>query len=87
MTIAASTDYGLTWNIEGPIILGVDPPAADKETGDSCMTAVRGQDGFDTRIACTTAVSRGMAVTCLRRGRPLSDPALVMATSPGSGTA
>ena len=24
MTIAASTDYGLTWKIEGPIIVGTD---------------------------------------------------------------
>ncbi len=47
MTIAASTDYGLTWKIEGPIIVGTDPPAANKETGDSCMTVVRGQDGYD----------------------------------------
>ncbi len=47
MTIAASTDYGLTWITEGPIIVGTDPPAAGKETGDSCPTVVRGQDGFD----------------------------------------
>ncbi len=47
MTIAASTDHGLTWKIEGPIIVGTDPPAANKETGDSCMTVVRGQDGYD----------------------------------------
>ncbi len=47
MTIGSSTDYGLTWKIAGPIIRGTDPPAANKETGDSCMTVVRGQDGFD----------------------------------------
>jgi hypothetical protein len=47
MTIAASTDYGLTWKIEGPIIVGTDPPAAGKETGDSCPSVVRGQDGYD----------------------------------------
>jgi hypothetical protein len=47
MTIASSTDYGLTWKILGPIIRGTDPPTADKETGDSCMTVVRGQDGYD----------------------------------------
>jgi hypothetical protein len=47
MTIGASTDYGLTWKILGPIIKGTDPPVPDKETGDSCMTAVRGQDGYD----------------------------------------
>ena len=47
MTIASSTDYGLTWKILGPIIVGTDAPAAGKETGDSCPTVVRGQDGFD----------------------------------------
>ena len=47
MTVAASTDYGLTWKIAGPIIVGTDPPATNKETGDSCMTVVRGQDGYD----------------------------------------
>jgi hypothetical protein len=47
MTIASSTDYGLTWKILGPMIEGTDPPAAAKETGDSCMTVVRGQDGYD----------------------------------------
>jgi hypothetical protein len=47
MTIAASSDYGLTWKIEGPIIVGTDPPAAGKETGDSCPSVVRGQDGYD----------------------------------------
>ena len=47
MTIAKSTDYGLTWKIEGPIIVGTDPPAVGKETGDSCPTVVRGQEGYD----------------------------------------
>jgi hypothetical protein len=47
MTIATSSDYGLTWRIEGPIIVGTDPPAEGKETGDSCPTAVKGQDGYD----------------------------------------
>jgi hypothetical protein len=47
MTVATSTDYGLTWRIEGPIITGTDPPVANKETGDSCVSVVRGQDGYD----------------------------------------
>jgi hypothetical protein len=47
MTIATSSDYGITWKILGPIIRGTDPPAAGKETGDSCATAVRGHDGYD----------------------------------------
>jgi hypothetical protein len=32
---------------EGPIMLGTDPLAANKESGDSCVTAVRGKDGYD----------------------------------------
>ena len=47
MVIGASTDYGLTWKIAGPIITGTDPPADGKETGDSCANVVRGQDGYD----------------------------------------
>jgi hypothetical protein len=47
MTVASSADDGLTWKILGPIIRGVVPPTANKETGDSCMTVVRGQDGYD----------------------------------------
>jgi hypothetical protein len=47
MVMAASTDYGLTWKIEGLIISGVDPPANGKETGDSCGNVVRGNDGYD----------------------------------------
>jgi hypothetical protein len=47
MTIATSADYGLTWKILGPIIRGTDPPVANKETGDSCVTALRGQDGYE----------------------------------------
>jgi hypothetical protein len=47
MTIAISTDYGLTWKIAGPIITGTDPPAGSKETGDSCVAVVLGEDGYD----------------------------------------
>ncbi|MBV9563903.1 MAG: hypothetical protein JOY90_26180 [Bradyrhizobium sp.] len=46
MTIATSSDYGLTWAIEGPIITGTDPPAAGKDTGDSCPTVIRDKDEF-----------------------------------------
>ena len=45
-TIATSSDYGLTWKVEGPIISGTDPPADGKETGDSCGNVVRGNDGY-----------------------------------------
>jgi hypothetical protein len=47
MTIATSTDYGLNWKVLGRIIVGTDPSAAGKETGDSCPNVVRGQDGYD----------------------------------------
>jgi hypothetical protein len=47
MTIATSSDYGLTWKIEGPIITGVTPPTANKQTGDSCVAVVAGEDGYD----------------------------------------
>ena len=47
MTMASSSDYGLTWKIEGTIITGTDPPKDGKETGDSCGNVVRGQDGYD----------------------------------------
>jgi len=47
MTLGRSTDEGLTWKIEGPIITGTDPPADGKMTGDSCGNVIRGQDGFD----------------------------------------
>jgi len=40
MTIATSTDYGHNWKVEGPIIVGTDPPAANKETGDSCISVI-----------------------------------------------
>jgi hypothetical protein len=47
MTLGRSSDLGLTWKIEGLIISSTDPPADGKETGDSCGTVVRGQDGYD----------------------------------------
>jgi hypothetical protein len=47
MVMATSSDYGLTWKIDGPIIRGTDAPANGKETGDSCGNVVRGNDGYD----------------------------------------
>ena len=47
LTIGTSNDYGLHWKILGPIIRGTDPPAAKKETGDSCANVVRSKDGYD----------------------------------------
>ncbi|WP_426410830.1 hypothetical protein [Bradyrhizobium ganzhouense] len=46
MTIATSSDDGLTWKMEGPIIVGTDPPVAGKFTGDSCPSVVKGEDGY-----------------------------------------
>lgn len=51
MTLAISTDYGLTRKITGPIITGTDPHADGKETGNSCNNIVRGQDGYDDAFA------------------------------------
>jgi len=50
MTFARSSDYGLTWKIEGPIITGTDPPAAGKGTGDSCPTVIKGKDEFYNNV-------------------------------------
>jgi hypothetical protein len=47
MVMAISSDFGLTWKTEGPIVTGADPPADGKETGDSCANVVRGNDGYD----------------------------------------
>src|ERR1700733_4064183 len=46
LTFGTSTDYGLTWKILGPIVKGSDAPAANKETGDSCGSVVRANDGY-----------------------------------------
>jgi hypothetical protein len=46
MSLAISTDYGLTWNSLGQIITGSDAPTADKNTGEGDCTAVNGQDGY-----------------------------------------
>lgn len=46
MALATSSDYGLTWKFEGPIITGPDLPAAGKSTGDSCPTVIKDTDGF-----------------------------------------
>ena len=47
MTIATSSDYGLHWRVEGPIITGTTPPTDGKETGDSCPNVVPSPDGYD----------------------------------------
>ena len=46
MSLAISTDYGLTWKSHGQIIIGKDVPTAGKITGEGDCTAVNGQDGY-----------------------------------------
>ena len=46
MSLATSTDYGLTWKSLGQIITGTDAPAANKTTGEGDCTAMNGQDGY-----------------------------------------
>ena len=46
MSVAESSDYGLTWKQRGQIITGSDPAVAGRETGDGDCTAVNGEDGF-----------------------------------------
>jgi hypothetical protein len=46
MSLATSTDDGLTWNNLGQIITGTDAPTANKNTGEGDCTAVNGQDGY-----------------------------------------
>jgi hypothetical protein len=46
MSLATSTDHGLTWNSLGQIITGTDAPTANKNTGEGDCTAVNGQDGY-----------------------------------------
>lgn len=74
MTIAASTDYGLTWKIEGPIIVGTDRPAASKETGDSCASVVRGQDGYDYAYCMHNGAHSWMGGYGFVARAPASDP-------------
>jgi hypothetical protein len=48
MSLATSTDNGLTWQVEGFIITGKenDKPADGWVTGESCNSAVDGEDGY-----------------------------------------
>ncbi|HYM00435.1 MAG TPA: hypothetical protein VEZ90_15885 [Blastocatellia bacterium] len=46
MSLAVSTDYGLTWKDEGQIITGTDAPTANNNTGEGDCTFVNGQDGY-----------------------------------------
>ncbi|MGE3148525.1 MAG: hypothetical protein AB7K04_05595 [Pseudorhodoplanes sp.] len=70
MSIGVSNDEGLSWNVLGPFITGVDAPQKGKDSGEGDCTAVNGNDGhlyaYCFRISdWRTIVARA----------PLSDPA------------
>jgi hypothetical protein len=46
MSLATSTDNGLTWHVEGPIITGRDAPDPNRNTGEGDCSAVNGGDGY-----------------------------------------
>jgi hypothetical protein len=46
MSMATSTDYGLTWNNLGQSITGTDMPTANKNTGEGDCTALNGLDSY-----------------------------------------
>lgn len=46
MSLAVSTDYGLTWNDLGQIIAGTDAPTPNRNTGEGDCTAINGEDGY-----------------------------------------
>lgn len=46
MSLAASSDHGLTWRDLGQIISGTDAPTANKNTGEGDCTFLNGRDGF-----------------------------------------
>ena len=46
MSLATSTDYGLTWKNLGQIITGTEVPTANKNTGEGDCTALNGKDSF-----------------------------------------
>ena len=47
-SIATSSDYGLTWKVQGFSIAGTpeDTPKPRQVTGESCASTVKGQDGY-----------------------------------------
>jgi hypothetical protein len=69
MSLATSSDYGLTWQDEGQIITGTDPPTANKNTGEGDCTFLNGQDGYYYAYCGRT---RDRAVIALRA--PVSKP-------------
>jgi hypothetical protein len=46
MSLAISTDYGLTWKDKGQILTGTDQPTPNKNTGLGDCTAFNGEDGY-----------------------------------------
>ncbi len=70
MSVGVSTDFGLSWNILGPIITGTDAPQKGKGSGEGDCTAVDGKDGFLYAYCLRVADWR----TIVARA-PLADPA------------
>jgi len=69
MSLATSTDYGMTWADQGLIVTGTDQPTAGKVTGEGDCSAVNGQDGYYYAY-CKRAHDRATFVA----RAPVSDP-------------
>jgi hypothetical protein len=70
MSVGISTDQGLSWNILGPILSGIEEPQKGKGSGEGDCTAVNGGDGYLYAYCLRVADWR----TFVARA-PLSDPA------------
>jgi hypothetical protein len=69
MSLAVSTDYGLTWKDYGQILTGTDAPTAGKNTGVGDCTVVNGEDGY--YYACCGRPSDGGVIVARA---PVSSP-------------
>jgi hypothetical protein len=58
MSLATSSDYGLTWKSLGQIITGTDAPAVNKTTGEGDCTAVNGRTATTTPTAFGTGMGQ-----------------------------
>jgi hypothetical protein len=70
MSLARSTDEGLSWSDLGQIITGKDPLTKGKVTGDGDCTAVNGQDGYYYAYCLRNGNGGGTIVA----RAPVSDP-------------
>ena len=68
MSLAVSTDYGLTWKSYGQIITSKDAVVtAHKITGTGDCTAVNGQDGYYYAYCWQNATGHGDGATIMAR--------------------